>query len=135
MTRWKEIMKLIKELDALGRDNHVAFLKYSAKSQKRSKEIEELRQYATSNGEISAAVNMFKLEADIDKQLIDVGQKLGVLSGEVIRIENYVKNENSIEILFSEMPEEIRLNAENDLKLLAQKMIAAGVEFGETDGN
>jgi hypothetical protein len=138
MSKWRDLMKQIKELDELVRDNGIAYQKFIAKSQKRAKDLEELRLYATSNGEINSAIKCFQLESDIDKQAIEMGQKLGVLAGEVVRIEKYVKNENSVEVLFQAIPEDKRLSAEEDLKLLTQQLLSSGVELNgssEPTGN
>jgi hypothetical protein len=134
MTKWRSLMKCIKELEEVAKDNGIAYQKFMAKSQKRAKDLEELRLYATSNGEINSAIKCFQLESDIDKQAIEIGQKLGVLAGEVVRIEKYVKNENSVEVLFQGISEDKRISAEEDLKILTQQLLSCGVELnGSTE--
>lgn len=130
MTAWRELLKLMKELDNASCDNHVAYLKYQAKNHKRSQELDDLRLFAQSTGEINSAIKAFQLASDLDKQNIEIGQKLGVLAGEVLRIEKFVKSENSVEVLFASIPEEKRIEAEEELMQLTRQMLIAGVEFG-----
>lgn len=135
--KWKYLMKKLKEITQVDQDNHIAYQRYLAKQGRRSKELEELRTYATSLSEIGNAVKCFTLENQIDHEILSIGQKLGVLEGEVIRIEKTVKKENSVEVLFQNLEIDKKKEAERELKDLTQALMNDGIvidgEFIETE--
>ncbi len=130
-THWNYLMKLIKEMGDTTGDNRLQYEKYIAKQNKRSKELEDLRLYAQATNDLNTAIKCFQLESDIDKSHIEIGQKLGVLEGEVIKVEKTVKNTNSIEVLFENVPELERESAKNDMLLLVQEIMSEGIGTDE----
>lgn len=126
-SKWTALMKKLKESTAMDHDNHIAYQRHIAKISKRSKDLETIRNHAMSLSEIGNAVKCMILENQIDNETLLLGQKLGVLENEVIRIEKTVKNENSVEILFKELPATKKIEAENDLKELTRLVLSEGI--------
>lgn len=136
--QWEALMRMMKEINFTEGDNHIAFEKFRAKQQKRSKELERLRIYAEGQDELGTAVKCFQLEADIDKSLIDVGVKLSVLKGEVIQVDVNTKTDVRLQHVFADLTPQIKEEAKNDLNDLAQMLLAEGIkltENGESEPN
>jgi oligoendopeptidase F len=132
--QWNALMGLLKELNDTVGDNRIAFEKYLAKQLKRGKELEQLRNYATATEQLNTSIKCFQLEADIDRSLVEMAQRLGVLKGEVIEIKGKVDHNIRLAAILSEVPVELQESARNDLKELTQALIAEGIILNDNAG-
>lgn len=130
--RWEDILKKIKKYGLSVADNRIAYERFLARQYKRSKELEVLRNYAISNDELGTAVKCFQLESDIDRSVIEMGQKLRVLEGEVIKIEKTVTH-TSLDKLFATVPPELQGQAVDEMKELAKEIVQNGLLSDMTD--
>lgn len=129
---WRHLMKVMKEMDETEGDNHIAFAKFKAKTMKRAKELERMRLYAEGNEELPTAVKCFQLEAEGDRSLIEMGQKLGVLKGEVVETTINVKKDIRLSALFAHLTVEEASAAEADMRKLTQALLAEGISLNDT---
>src|SRR5579872_1818231 len=122
--RWKELLTLIKSTEDETADNRIAYEKYKAKSRRRSKELEELKNYAIATDQLTTAMKCMQLDSDNDRADVEVAQKLSVLQGEVLRVEGTVSHDVKIAALFAHLTPEIKEQAEEEMKLLTQTLLS-----------
>jgi hypothetical protein len=124
MTEWKRLMTVLKE-NALP-DNHIEYEKFLAKTSKRQKELERVRNTAEAVEELSTAVKCFQLEHDMDKSLLEIGQKLNVLKPEIIKVEGEVQHDVRLAALFANLSPDKQPEATDALKELVQDLVTEG---------
>jgi hypothetical protein len=130
-TEWKRLMTVLKQ-NALP-DNHIEFEKFVARVERRSKDLERVRNHAEAVEELGTAVKCVQLENDMDRALLEFGQKLGILRPEVIKVEGQVQHDVRLQALFAHLPEEAKKAAEADMKELVQSLITEGVTINADD--
>lgn len=136
---WKNLMRIMKELDESESDNYVSLEKYKAKQIKRKKELEQLRNYAESQDNLGTAVKCIQLESDIDKSFIELGQKLNVLKGEVVETNININTNLQLNAIFAHLEIDKQREAQDELNNMVQMLLAEGitldVDSGKTGGN
>lgn len=122
---WKRLMVVLKE-NALP-DNHIEFEKFTARLERRAKELERIRNHAEAIEELGTAVKCVQLENEMDRAVLEFGQKLGVLKPEIIKVQGQVQHDVRLAALFATVPDDLKAQAEADLKELTQELITEGL--------
>lgn len=141
LEEYRRLMRIMKELAEVDGDNHIALEKYKAKQAKRKKDLEMLRNYAESQDNLGTAVKCIQLESDIDRSLIEYGQKLGVLKGEVVVATTTIQNNVQLNAIFAHLDVDKQKAAQHDLNDMVQALLAEGISLddavkpGKTGGN
>jgi len=102
-TNWDLLMQVVVDLATGDRDNTLQYEKFKVKTAKRGRELEGLRLLAEGREEIGNAIKCHQIGAEMDKSLVEVGQKLGVLKGEVIKIQGEVKHSVELAAIFAHL--------------------------------
>lgn len=136
-TEWRRLMTILKE-NALP-DNHIEFEKFVARVQRRSRDLERVRNHAEAVEELSTAVKCLQLENDMDRAMLEFGQKLGIYRPEVIRVEGEMQHNVKLAAIFAHLPDDAKKAAEQDMKDIVQSLITEGVTIngdipGKADG-
>lgn len=124
---WENLLTLIKANESTTGDNRIAYEKYLSKQRKRHKQLDEIGNYSLANEEIGNAIKCFQLQSEMDRADLDVGQKLGILQGETIHVKGEMTHDVQIQALFAHLTPVEREQAENDMKLLTQALVAEGL--------
>ena len=124
LDEWQRLVALMKI--HLQPDNFVEFLRFSERSRKRSKHLELSRNTAEAEGEVATAAKCIQIEAEIDRSNIEVGQKLGVISPEVLEIKGELKHNVALATLFAHLTPQMREETEDEIAKLAQDLITSG---------
>lgn len=127
---WKRLMTVMKEHSLP--DNFVEYQKYVARTLKRVKDLERLRNTAEAYDEFNAATKCFQLEADMDKALLEMGQKLGVLKPELIQVQGEVKHNVKMAGLFGHLDLDNQEQAKQEAKNLVHELITGGFIVNDT---
>lgn len=127
--QWEFYTDLIRVESQKESDNTLSFEKYIAKVFHRADELQTLRVYAEATNELKTVIKCHELESKLDRELVEIGQKLGVLKPQVISIQKNVKHEHEIRIqaLFANLDENAREQAKKDFAELHRMMITDGV--------
>jgi hypothetical protein len=130
--KWKELLSLIKMQEDETCDNRIAYEKYKAKSRRRSKELEELKNFAIATDQLATAMKCMQLDSEQDRADVEVAQKLGVLQGEVIHVKGDMSHDVRMAALFANLTPDLKSEAEADIKQLVQAIVAEGMAVNES---
>lgn len=130
---WNDLMTLLKTLTYTDGDNVIQYQKFKAKADRRNKELEALRLIAEGDEEIGNAIKCHQLEAEQDRAIVDIAVKLGVLKGDVIRVEAHMEHDVRLAALLSNVPTDKQTEATHELTELAKLLTEEGVRFYAPD--
>lgn len=131
MDEWRHLILVMKE--HLMPDNFLEYQKFTERSRKRAKHLELIRNTAEADGEVATAAKCIQIEAEIDRSTIEVGQKLGVISPETLKVEGELKHNVQLAGLFAHLTVEKQAEAEDEITKLAQDLITNGFILNDTN--